>query len=143
MESGDPDTVSTQFHQALHPLPHLSRRLVCKGQRDDIPRIHAFHFNQPGNPVRQGPRFSCSGSRQLQTSPLCRLHSLSLNGIQAVITAHLLPSSFSASFCSLLCILIRLLPCFPPCSLLQLSSAVGTEVGAVCLRAAVRTEIGL
>ena len=42
VEGADPDTIRAVFHKAVDAVPHLSRRLVCKGDRQNIPGLHTL-----------------------------------------------------------------------------------------------------
>ena len=42
MEGADPDTIRAVLHEAVDAVPHLSRRLVCKGDRQNIPGLHTL-----------------------------------------------------------------------------------------------------
>ena len=64
MEGGDPDALRAKAHQVVHTVPHLSGRLIGKGDGHDIPRIHILLLNQVCNTVSQYPGLSGTCSCQ-------------------------------------------------------------------------------
>ncbi len=53
MEGADPHAVCSVFYLGIHPLPHLSCRLVGKCNGQDIPGIHLLFPDQVSDPVGQ------------------------------------------------------------------------------------------
>ena len=58
MESADPDILSSEIHDRIHTLPHLSGRFIGKSNRKNIPGIDIAFLDQVSNPVRQNPGLS-------------------------------------------------------------------------------------
>ena len=81
MEGGDKNVLAAASQHGVHPLPHLSRRLVGKGNGQDLPGHHAL-FDEPGDPVGQHPGLSGTGSRQNQKRALLVENRLPLPVIQ-------------------------------------------------------------
>ena len=65
MEGQDPH-VDRTVEQRFYALAHFPRRLVRKGHRQDLPRLHAFILDEMGDPVghRAGLAGPCSGQYQ-------------------------------------------------------------------------------
>ena len=55
VKRGHPDALRSKAHQAVHPLPHLPRRLIGKGDSQNIPGIDPLLLDEIGNPVGQHP----------------------------------------------------------------------------------------
>ena len=62
VEGADPNALSPKSYQLVHPFPHLSGRLIGKGDGQDIPRVHLLLINQICHSVGQHPGFSGTGS---------------------------------------------------------------------------------
>ena len=82
VECGGPHTASFVPELFFHTALHLSRRFVCKCDRQNIPRIHLFLTDQPRNPVGQHSCFSGSGSGENEQRPLVMAYSLLLLLVQ-------------------------------------------------------------
>ena len=81
MKGADPDAFRSKAHQRIHSLTHLSRRLIRKGNSQDIPGIDLFFLDQVCNPVGQYPGLPRSGSRQNKERTFGVKHCLLLHGI--------------------------------------------------------------
>ena len=81
MKGAHPDSLGAVAHQTVHPLPHLSRRLVGEGDGHNVPGGHSFLLDEIGHPVGQHPGLSGTGSGQHQKRSFCAEDRLFLHGI--------------------------------------------------------------
>ena len=90
MKGGYPDALRSEAHDCIHPLPHLPRGFISKGDREDIPGIHFLFFDQICDPLRQHACFpaSCPGKDQYGAFRL--KHRLPLSVVQHVQIFHFL-----------------------------------------------------
>ena len=88
MECGDPDALRAESDQIVDTLSHLARRLIGKGDGENIPGIYAAVIQKIGDPVCDHPRLSASGPREDQNRPLRMPDRFPLLFIQSVINRH-------------------------------------------------------
>jgi hypothetical protein len=72
------------FHQMFHPLLHLARGLVGKGDRSDIACIHAALLDQVGDLGGNHPRFATAGASQHQERAIQIFGGFALRGVEFV-----------------------------------------------------------
>ena len=80
MEGHDPHSPGP-WNQAFHPIPHLSGRLVGKGHRHNLGRVHAL-LNHVRNSMGHGGGLPASRSGQNQKWPVNMLHCFLLFAVQ-------------------------------------------------------------
>ncbi len=66
VKCGHPDLARTESHQLVHPLTHLSRRLIGECDCQNIPGLHPYFIDQVCNAVREHPGLAAARSRQQQ-----------------------------------------------------------------------------
>ena len=71
MECGNPHLAGSLPHQTVHPLTHLPGCLVGKGDRQNIPGVHAHLVYEVGNAVGENTGLAAPRTRQKQQRPLC------------------------------------------------------------------------
>ncbi len=85
----DPDTLRTIAHNVIYPVAHLARRLICKRDRQYIPRIHTHTFYQIGNALCEHACLAAACACKKQHRTVRRKNTLSLLFIQCIIKSHL------------------------------------------------------
>ena len=85
MECRDPDALPALSDQPVHPVPHLLRCFVGKGDREDIPGIDLFLIDHISDPVRQDPGLAGARPGQDQKRAFRTEYRLLLRRIQCVI----------------------------------------------------------
>ena len=78
MERGDPDALGTKADQVINSLAHLSRGLVGKSDRKNIPGVHAALIHKISDPVGDHPGLSAAGAGQDQDRSLSPFYGLRL-----------------------------------------------------------------
>ena len=81
MEGAHPDTLRTESNNLIHSLTHLPGCLVRKCDRQDIPWVHTYLIDQPGNPVCKDTCLTGSCSGKDQKRALCIENGLLLSVI--------------------------------------------------------------
>ncbi len=71
MKRGNPDLFRPEAYDLIHTLPHLPRRFICKGNRHDLIRVHAFLIDQVCHSVGEHPGLTRSCARQNEHRSFC------------------------------------------------------------------------
>ena len=94
MEGGYPDALRAKAHDIVHSVAHFPRRLIGKGNGQDIPGVHPLLFYQISNAVGQHTGLPASRTGKYQHRAVRVVDRLLLPFIQSIINAHII-SPFS------------------------------------------------
>jgi len=84
MEGAHPDAASGKVQEMFDAAPHLARRLVGEGHRQQLARLGATLLDQPGDAMRQHPRFAATGTGKDQQRAVVGRDSRPLRRVQAL-----------------------------------------------------------